>query len=87
MAEPAGLQEATLTFGGLLVVGSVIWSIFNGQDWLDAKIRTEAAGICEPLKIDYADLKIRCERLEKDLNEFKVRSTQTFVTNEADARL
>ena len=27
------------------------------------------------------------QMLEKDLNEFKVRATQTFVTNEAVARL
>lgn len=87
MASTPTLQETTLTFGGLLVVAGTVWSIFKGRDWLDMKIRAEAAAICEPLKIENAALKIRVEMLEKDLNEFKVKATQTFVTNEAVLRL
>lgn len=87
MNGTSGLQETTLTFGGLILVVGIVWSIFRGRDWLDAKIRAEAVSIIEPLKIEHAALKIRCDMIEKDLNEFKVRATQTFVTNEAVARL
>lgn len=87
MNGTTGLQETTLTFGGLILVAGIVWSIFKGRDWLDAKIRLEAAALCEPLKIDHAAIRIRCDMLEKDLNEFKVRATQTFVTNEAVVRL
>ncbi|KLK91434.1 hypothetical protein AA309_20285 [Microvirga vignae] len=87
MADTPSLQETSLTFGGLLLVAGIVWSIFKGRDWLDMKIRAEAVSICEPLKIEHAALKIRVEMLEKDLNEFKVQASKSFVSNDAVIRL
>lgn len=86
MADPTGLQESTLTFGGLLLVGGVFWSIFKGRDWLDNKIKTEALVVTDPLRIKQAALEVRAEMTEKDLNAFKVRASEIFVSAEDLAR-